>query len=164
MFKRKTNEEKYQAFLKKIKKAFVSLLVSSYDIPDLKDKILVNVENIDDLVDTALSVRKPIYYIEQEDMCDFILLHDDQACIYTLKASSDKKSRLENYLLELEESKKKKDTKFLEDIDKTMIIETGDGNLFKVSPIKGKEERERKRNIFDTIQLPKLKRIKKEDK
>ena len=164
MFKRKTNEEKYQAFLKKIKKAFVSLLVSSYDIPNLKDKILVNVENIDDLVDTALSVRKPIYYIEQEDMCDFILLHDDQACIYTLKASSDKKSRLENYLLELEESKKKKDTKFLEDIDKTMIIETGDGNLFKVSPIKGKEERERKRNIFDTIQLPKLKRIKKEDK
>ena len=122
MFKRKTNEEKYQAFLKKIKKAFVSLLVSSYDIPNLKDKILVNVENIDDLVDTALSVRKPIYYIEQEDMCDFILLHDDQACIYTLKASSDKKSRLENYLLELEESKKKKDTKFLEDIDKTMEI------------------------------------------
>lgn len=163
--KPKTEEAMYTAFLKKIKKAFLTILISSAEIPNLSDKTIVKVSSIDDLVDISENVRKPIYYVEDENACDFILFHNDQACVYTLKMYEESTSKLEEYLKDLEEKKKKEekktDTTILEDLEKTTIIKITDGSLFKVSPLKDKDIREEKEKKFlEDLRndvLPKLK-------
>ncbi len=157
----KSDVDLYYDFLKKIKKAFLSIIVSSEKIPDIKGKTIVYVSTIDDLVDISEKVRKPIYYIEGDYTCDFILLHENEANVYILKANDELTSKFEEYIKEQEELEKNiKNSKILEDIYKTTIIEIPDGSLYKVSPIKNKEKREeKKKNVLDSLQLPKMKQM-----
>lgn len=129
--------EYYSRFLKVIKKSFNNILISITYIPDIDNKTLVRLNNIDDIVDISLRIKKPIYYIEDENKsCDFILINNDEYCIYTLKLNENIISIFDEYYEIYSEVNKKENTKLLEDIDKTTIIKIHDGSSFKVSPMK----------------------------
>lgn len=155
------DDDMYYGFLKEIKKAFNNILIDVTDVPEIGNRILVKLNNIDDLVDISETARKPIYYIDNDKTCDFILLHDDEYCVYTLKATEDLVSVFDKYYVEYERKNKKENTKILEDLDKTTIIKIQDGSSFKVSPLKERDLRKAKEkefleNMKDEL-LPKLK-------
>lgn len=159
--KPKTNEEMYKAFLKEINNAFNNILIDITYIPEIGERTLVRLNNIDDLVDISETIRKPIYYIENKSTCDFILLNNDEYCLYTLKAEETKTSEFDKYYKEYEENNKKGDANLLEDLSKTTIIKIPNGSSFKVSPLKERDIREQKeKEFFQAMRkefLPKLK-------
>ncbi len=156
-----TDEEKYINFLKTINKAFNNVLICVNDIPKLKNKTLVRLNHIDDLVDISEKVKKPIFYIEGNESCDFILLNKEEYCIYTLKVNEEVESSFDKYYKSYVEENENNNTKILEDLDKTTIIKISDGSSFKVSPLKEKDIREMKEKEFlkslKEEMLPKLK-------
>lgn len=164
-----TPEESYHEFLKKILKVFNRILVKSETIPDIKNKTIIVLSNIDDLVDVQIEVRKPIYYIRDIDACDFVLLNENEVCTFTLKVSGDITSPLEKLIKEYEKvDPKKKDTSILEGLEKTTIIKISNGASYKVSPLKDKDIREAKdRALLESIReeyFPKLKKDTKKNK
>ena len=74
--KNKSPEMIYQSFIKDILKTFDSILVKSSEVPNLDNRNIIEVENIDDLIDAQLEIRKPICYLKQTESCSFVLLDD----------------------------------------------------------------------------------------
>ncbi len=130
----KSDEVMYEKFMKKIFQAFDKILINVTDIPKLDKKTLVRLNHIDDLVDISERVRKPIYYFEVENACDFMLLNDNEYCIYTLRANDNYKSKFDNYLLDYAKNNNIDNSKMLENLSDTAIIKIEDG-AFKVTRI-----------------------------
>lgn len=136
-----TDEEMYDNYLRKIKRAFRKLLISISDIPDINKKSVIKINHIDDLVDISLRVKKPIYYIEKDNRtCDFILIDDKEYNIYTLKVNEDLSSSFDEYIKELEKKKKKINLNMFEELEKTTIIRIPNGDTFKISPLKKRQK------------------------
>lgn len=132
-----SEEDMYDEYLRKIKKAFKKLLISISDVPDINKKALIKINHIDDLVDISLRIKKPIYYIEKNNRtCDFILIDNKEYNIYTLKVNEDLSSSFDEYIKELEKKKKKINLNMFEDLEKTTIIKIPNGDTFKISPLK----------------------------
>lgn len=143
-------DDKYDSFLKTIKKAFNNVLVRVNDVPRIENKILIRLNHIDDLVDICEMVKKPIYYIEDNEnkTCDFILLNNDEYCLYTLKENDNKNSLFDKYYLNEQDKHGKINNKILEDLDKTTIIKLQNGDSFKVSPLKNRDLKKLNRKEF----------------
>lgn len=134
------NEEAiYKTNLKKILSYYDAVLVQSYNFPNLKGKNIIRITNIEDLIDAQIEIRKPIYYmIEGEDSCSFVLLDNNEACIFILKQNEQIESPLELIMAEYEKNNDI-DESLLEDIEKTTIIKLNGMKSFKVSPYKKKQ-------------------------
>lgn len=134
------NEEAiYKSNLKKILSYYDAVLVQSYNFPNLKGKNIIKVTNIEDLIDAQIEIRKPVYYmIEGEDSCSFVLIDNNEACIFILKQNENVESPLELIIAEYEKNNDI-DESLLEDIEKTTIIKLNNMKSFKVSPYKKKE-------------------------
>ena len=52
----------YNNELKKMLKRYDTILVETSTIPDLQDKNVMIITNIEDMIDAAVEIRKPIYY------------------------------------------------------------------------------------------------------
>ena len=116
------------------------ILVNINKFPKLKNKSVLYVNKIEDLVDAQAEMRKPIYYVKRESATAFYLLNDDIFLIYFLKIDKNELSGLEAEIkkLELEGSIKFENFK---DIDKTFILQTEE-KTYKVSPVREKKEEE----------------------
>ncbi len=149
------NEEAvYKNNLKKILSYYDAVLVQSYNFPNLKGKNIIKITNIEDLIDAQIEIRKPIYYmIEGEDSCSFVLLDNNEACIYILKQNEQVESPLELIIAEYEKNNDI-DESLLEDIEKTTIIKLNNMKSFKVSPYKKKENSNIEENS-DYVELDK---------
>jgi len=132
----RSEEAIYNSTLKKVLNYYDAILVESHNFPDLKGKNIIKVTNMEDLVDAQIEIRKPIYYmIEGEDSCSFVLLDNNEACIYILKQNENVTSPLELIISEYEKHNDI-DASLLEDIERTTIIKLNNMKSFKVSPYK----------------------------
>lgn len=130
----------FESNLKRILKTYDAVLVSSNNIVNLEGKNIVVTDNIDDVIDAQIEIRKPVYYYKQTESCSFVLLDNETALVCTLKKNDEIVSPLEITLKELKikQSMKEKNIEhsILEEIEKTTIVKLGRGKAYRVSPIK----------------------------
>lgn len=126
----------YANNLKKILNYYDAVLVESHNFPNLKDKNIIRVTNMEDLIDAQIEIRKPIYYmIEGEDSCSFVLIDNNEVCVFILKQNESVESPLELILNEYDRNNDI-DKSLLEDIERTTIIKLNNMKSYKVSPYK----------------------------
>lgn len=162
----RSEEALYKSKVSKILRTYDSILVKSKNIPKLEEKNIIRVDTIEDLVDAQMELRKPIYYQEQVESCSFILLDNDEACIFILKSNENVICPLEITLNELEIKHKQEKNKeevpdeLLKDIESTTIVRVDKGKYLKVSPVRNKKkknkadennsEKENSENVINT--------------
>lgn len=146
IYSTRDEETLFKSNLNKILKTFDAVLVSSNNLIDLEGKNIVITDNIDDLIDAQLEIRKPVYYYKQTESCSFILLDTDTALVYTLKKNETVVTPLDIALKEIEIKKnikeKNLDQSILEQIEKTTIVRLEKGKSYKISPIRNKPQEE----------------------
>ncbi|MBQ2639340.1 MAG: hypothetical protein IJF92_01050 [Bacilli bacterium] len=98
---KKTDEESvYDSTLKTILKRYDSILVETSTIPDLENKNVMIITNIEDMIDASVEIRKPIYYKIEENYTTFILLDNQDISLYILKLERDVETPIEKLIKE----------------------------------------------------------------
>lgn len=147
--------KKYESNIKNIINTFDSILVKSNTVPKLIGRNIIVVEEIDDMVDAQLEIRKPICYYKQTESCSFVLLDDKEAYVYVEKLNPDVVSPIEIEINDIKLKQKNSedlDSEMLRDIEKTTIVKLSNKKSYKVSPInkekiKKEEVKEEKKNL-----------------
>ena len=134
MFQSSNPEKKYQSNIKNILNTFDSILVKSNSVPELKDRNIIMVESMDDLVDAQLEIRKPICYLKQTESCSFVLLDEKEAYVYVEKLNENVKSPVEIEIKALKSRTKS--------VDKTTIIKLSNKKSYRVSPVRKEKKKE----------------------
>lgn len=111
-----------------------SILVEIDKFPDLNNKKIYRTKTIDDLLNMETSVKKPIYYITNNDSYDFILLDNKKVYINTIRKNKNIISCLDLYLSDLNNNKKDQ-YDLIEDLDKTTIIKVDKDKEYIVYPL-----------------------------
>lgn len=139
----KSPESLYKGTVANILKTYDAILVEIENLPDISEKKLIQTVSFKDLVNTEYELRKPVYYIHNENAYDFILINKDDAYTYTIKISDDKMSILENFLVEKIREKKNPNTELdmLDSLDKTTVIKVDDNKEYLVSPVRSAEHK-----------------------
>ena len=155
-----TNPTKlYASNIKSILNTFDSILVKSTSLPKLIGRNIIIVDNIDDMVDAQLEIRKPICYYKQTESCSFVLLDDKEAYVYVEKLNDSVLSPVEIEINDIKMKQKNSediDSEMLRDIEKTTIVKLSNKKSYKVSPIrkeKVKEERKKKSTIIEETEI-----------
>lgn len=129
----------YESNVRNILNTFDSILVKSNTVPKLIGRNIIIVEEMDDMVDAQLEIRKPICYYKQTESCSFVLLDDKEAYVYVEKINPDVVSPVEIEIDEIRLKQKNSedlDSEMLKDIEKTTIVKLANKKSYKVSPIK----------------------------
>jgi len=119
---RKSDERsKYEYKLKQIIKKYNSILAETSTLPDLHDKNIMLITNIEDMIDASIEIRKPIYYKKDTNYCSFSLLDNNDICIYILKLYEDEETSIESFIKNRKQNiedliENAKDNKLVEDI------------------------------------------------
>ena len=132
-------EQAYESKIKNIINTFDSILVKSNTVPKLLGRNIIFVEEIEDLVDAQLEIRKPICYYKQTESCSFILLDDKEAYVYIEKLNSDVVSPVEIEINDIKRKQKNSedlDSEMLRDIEKTTIVRLSNKRSYRVSPVR----------------------------
>lgn len=138
----KNEIESYESNVSNILRLYKSILVKTNNYPDLLEKNIIRVDNIEDLIDAQLEIRKPIYYVKQVQTCSFILIDNDEALVYIMKRNEDVVSALDIIIKDIEIIKKQEERRknisddLLSDIDKTTVVKLSETRKFRVSPVK----------------------------
>lgn len=98
--KREDIRSKYNQDLRKILKKYDAILVETSTIPNIENKNIMLITNIEDMIDASLEIRKPIYYKKEQDYCIFVLLDNQDACIYILKLHKEEDTDIEVFIRE----------------------------------------------------------------
>ena len=129
----------YESNVRNILNTFDSILVKSNTVPKLIGRNIIIVEEMDDMVDAQLEIRKPICYYKQTESCSFVLLDDKEAYVYVEKLNPDVVSPVEIEINDIKLKQKNSedlDSEMLKDIEKTTIVKLSNKKSYKVSPIK----------------------------
>lgn len=129
----------YESKIKTIINTFDSILVKSSTVPKLTGRNIIVVEEIDDMIDAQLEIRKPICYYKQTESCSFVLLDDKEAYIYVEKVNPNVISPIEIEINEItlkQKNSDEMDSEMLKDIERTTIVKLSNKKSYKVSPIK----------------------------
>jgi len=141
----------YESSVRSILNTFDSILVKSNSLPKLIGRNIIIVDNIDDMVDAQLEIRKPICYYKQTESCSFVLLDDKEAYVYVEKLNEDVVSPIEIELNDIKLKQKNQedmDSEMLKDIERTTIVKLSNKKSYKVSPIRKDKEEKVKENKF----------------
>ena len=136
----------YESNIRSILNTFDSILVKSNSIPKLIGRNIIIVDNIDDMVDAQLEIRKPICYYKQTESCSFVLLDDKEAYVYVEKLNEDVLSPVEIEINDIKLKQKNQediDSEMLKDIERTTIVKLSNKKSYKVSPIRKDKENEK---------------------
>lgn len=135
------NSTIYKNRLKRIINSFDSILVKSEKIPDMRKHSIIKVASIEDLVYAQMVIKKPIYFYEEEKSCSFILIDDNEICVYILKSNIEDITTTEILIEEIRNEPEIVDIdhSILDDIDNTTIIKLDNHKSYKVSPIRPKK-------------------------
>ena len=79
------DNKKYNYLLKKVLKIYNPVLVETKNFPDIKNKSILKVGDMDDLVNAQYEIKKPIYYIKSEDYTVFYILDNDVILVNFIK-------------------------------------------------------------------------------
>ena len=152
----------YESNVRNILNTFDSILVKSNTVPKLIGRNIIIVEEMDDMVDAQLEIRKPICYYKQTESFSFVLLDDKEAYVYVEKLSPDVVSPLEIEINDIKLKQKNSedlDSEMLKDIEKTTIVKLSNKKSYKVSPIKKEnkfkeeEKKENKRIAIEDVEV-----------
>lgn len=140
-FSERTPEDIYNKNLRDLIKTFEPILVDIDKLPEFDVKNIIKVSSFEKMVDVQYELKKPIFYKMSINSCCFILMDSDIAYVYILRVKEDSFSPLDDIMLSIEMSSKKrrKDKKLLENIDKTTIIVLDDFKEYKVSPVRKRD-------------------------
>ena len=155
-FQKISEEDDYELCLKKILRTYDAIVVQTNPFPNLRGKDIIRVFGMNDLIDAQAEMKKPIYYMKQQDSTAFLLMGANEALIYILKRREDVVSPIENLIKEAEKFPHKtgEDEDLLSDIDKTTIVKLSNKKVYKVSPVrKKKKETESLEEKQDEIEL-----------
>ena len=135
-----TPEISYNLELKNLIKTYETVLVDTDKIPELNEKNIVITSSFEKLVDVQYVIKKPILYKRSYKSCSFILIDSEMAYIYILRETEDSFSPLDRIVskIEMDNKKRSKEKKLLDDIDKTTIIKLDNEKEYKVSPVRKK--------------------------
>lgn len=136
----------YESNIRSILNTFDSILVKSNSVPKLIGRNIIIVDNIDDMVDAQLEIRKPICYYKQTESCSFVLLDDKEAYVYVEKLNEDVLSPVEIEINDIKLKQKNQediDSEMLKDIERTTIVKLSNKKSYKVSPIRKDKENEK---------------------
>ena len=143
-------EKSYESKIRNIINTFDSILVKSNTVPKLVGRNIIFVEEMGDLVDAQLEIRKPICYYRQTESCSFVLLDDKEAYVYVEKLNPEVVSPLEieiNDIKRMQKNSQDLDSEMLRDIEKTTIVRLSDKRSYKVSPVR-KEKVDKQENTY----------------
>jgi hypothetical protein len=145
----------YESNVRNILNTFDSILVKSNTVPKLIGRNIIIVEEMDDMVDAQLEIRKPICYYKQTESCSFVLLDDKEAYVYVEKLNPEVVSPVEIEINDIKLKQKNSedlDSEMLKDIEKTTIVKLSNKKSYKVSPIKkeNKVKSEEEKQAVDT--------------
>lgn len=139
----KTSEvDIYNREVENILRTYGPILVNTNDFPKLKDKSILRISILEDLIDAQIEMRKPVYYVRSDDSVAFYILNEDVFLVYFLKMDKDSECSLEIELKRNELINSLNLSK-INDLEKTMIVETTN-NSYRVSPIREKKEEPKK--------------------
>ena len=154
----KTPEEQYNSFLREVMKTYDAVLINVVDIPNVDGRSIVKVTNFEDLIDAQIEIRKPIYYKREDRSTLFVLLDDQQVCVFILKVDEKEKTQFDRWLLDLETEKLRFDEKLLADIENTTIVKLDNNKSYRISPIREHRKIKDSKDLEKTLSgLPKLK-------
>lgn len=141
IFEEKTPESIYDKTLRNLIKTYEPILIDVEKTPELDVKNIIITSSFEKMVDVQYELKKPIFYKMSINSCSFILLDTDIAYVYILRVTDDSFSPLDDIItsIEMDNKKRRKDKKILDDIDKTTIIKLDDCREFKVSPVRKRD-------------------------
>ena len=87
--------KKYIYLLKRTLKIYNPVLVETKNFPETKNKSVLKVGDMNDLVNAQYEIKKPIYYIKGDDSTVFYLIDNDVILVYFIKIYDDVLSSLE---------------------------------------------------------------------
>lgn len=95
---------KYENSVKDILNTYDGILVEVKNIPDLKDKNILLVKNMEELIDAQAEIKKPIYFYKEASDCIFLLIDMDEVCIFIYRLNHSIKTAVDS-IIELKEKK-----------------------------------------------------------
>ena len=140
VFAKKDENTLYQRNLKRILKTYDSILVYSKDEIKLVDQNVIFVKSFKNILVAQEEFNKPIIYADEGDSSVFMLQDGNELLVYIMKVNENVDSRYENRLISFinksRNDKKNADTKVLDELDKTTIIQLKNNKTYKVSPVR----------------------------
>lgn len=124
----------FSEYIKNIIDSNSGILVEINKFPDLNNKKIYRTKTIDDLLNMNTSVKKPVYYITNNDSYDFILLDSKKVYVNTIRKNKNIISCLDLYLSELNNNKRDQ-YNLIEDLDKTTVIKVDKDKEYIVYPL-----------------------------
>lgn len=89
------DNKKYIYLLNRMLKIYNPVLVETKNFPNVKNKSILKVENMNDLINAQYEIKKPVYYIKSDDSTAFYLLDNDVMLVYFIKMYDDVLTSLE---------------------------------------------------------------------
>lgn len=87
--------KKYMYLLKKTLKMYKPVLVETKNFPNIRNKSILKVGDMDDLINAQYEIKKPIYYIKSDDSTVFYILDNDVILVYLIKMYESSSTSLE---------------------------------------------------------------------
>ena len=134
IFSNKNNQTVYDNKLKSVLKAYDSDIIYAEDNYEIKEKSVLFVKSLDDLLVASSIIGTPIVYIAEDDASTFLVKNDDDLLAYILKVNQNKETKYEKILKDIIEQNKKNVNSILNNITKETIIVI-DNKSYKVSPV-----------------------------
>ena len=150
-FKTRTPESKFKSYVKNIINTYDSILAKVDNLPDLSDRDIVYIDKFEELINVQGETKKPIFYNIAEKTVSFVLIDNNLVCYSIIKENENLIDPIENELLIAKEKKKTKDIdeSILADLEQTTIIKLPNIGMYKVSPIRKKDDEKKKITAVD---------------
>ena len=101
----KTEAEQFDKDIDNIVKKNKRKLIRTYNYPDLLDKKIIKVDNLEELFNKSKETNTRIHYIKTIYTCSFILTIDNDSYVYIIKRKDDDISALEIIIKDIENMK-----------------------------------------------------------
>lgn len=145
----KSEKSVYLSNLNRILKTFDSVLAYIDCDLEFDDKEIIKIDSFEGLINCQEELKKPVLYKYDEESAIFIILDKNTVYFSLLKINNSVENEVEKKIKDaiikkVNNKNKDVDESILDDIERTMIVQTKNKKKYKVSPIKD-------------IEMPKLK-------
>ncbi|MBR6073540.1 MAG: hypothetical protein IKP76_04395 [Bacilli bacterium] len=134
VFSGKSNKAEYDAKLKNVLKTYDEDIIYAETDYEIKEKNVLFVKSLDDLLVATSITGTPIIYIAEDEASTFLVKNDEDLLAYILKVNPNKETKYEKILKDKIENNKKNVNSLLNNITKETIIVI-DNKSYKVSPV-----------------------------
>lgn len=114
-------DKNYEKKVNKILKTYNSVLVKCKNIPTLSDKNIIMVDSIGGMVNAQIETRKPILYFQENICTSFMLLDEQEAYIYIVKANANIQSEVEHEISNFDVAKNAFIKEILSKVEKILL-------------------------------------------